>query len=159
MSSVRRVLLTIAVGAAVGAGPAIAAPAMATHNRHRDFAAILNGSRVVVQPGTTADADAWGAANVRVFSRGRLCYSLYTRNLGTGIDAKIFESPRGDANAAVDARVTLDTVGRWGSGCEWIGKELAWKIMKNPSGYNVQVNSSTGAIRGQLFRNSNNHNW
>jgi hypothetical protein len=31
--------------------------------------------------------------------------------------------------------------------------------MKNPSGYNVQVNSSTGAIRGQLFRNSNNHNW
>jgi hypothetical protein len=154
MSSVRRVLLTLALGAALGAGPAIAAPAMAAPMKYRDFSALLSGSRVVAP--TTADGDAWGAATVRVSSRGRLCYSIYTRNLGDSVNAKIYFARRGEANELGDARVDLDLFGRWGSGCERIGRDLAWRIMKFSSWYNVQANSNTGSIRGQLRSNSNN---
>jgi hypothetical protein len=155
MSSVRRVLLTIAVGAALGAGPAIATPAMAKPNQHRtaQLTAFLTGNAVVGEP---EDADAWGAATIEVSSRGRLCYSVFTRNLGNDVDADIYRSRRGNANEAGDQRVDLDLFGRIGSGCEWIGRELAWRIMSNPSRYNVQVDSSTGAIRGQLRRSGNN---
>jgi hypothetical protein len=156
MSSVRRVLLTIAVGAALGAGPAIAAPAMAAPMKYRDLTAFLNGSRVVVQPGTTADADAWGAATVRVYAKGRVCYSVYTSKLGTGIDAKIYRGGNGDGNDDADVRATLDMFGSVGSGCEWIPKIVARQMMKTPGWYNLQVNSNTGSIRGQLRKSGNN---
>jgi hypothetical protein len=157
MSSVRRVLLTIAVGAALGA-TTIAAPAMAKPNQNRtaQLTAFLTDNSVVGEP---ADADGWGAATVEVSSRGRLCYSVYTRNLGNDVDADIYRSRRGEANEMSDHRVDLDLFGRWGSGCEWIGRELAWRIMNNPSSYNVQVDSSTGAVRGQLRRSGGNNNW
>jgi hypothetical protein len=155
MSSVRRVFLTIALGAALGAGPAIAAPAMAQPNNNRSvqLTAFLTDNGVVGEP---ADPDGWGAATIEVSSRGRLCYNVFTRNLGPGIDADIFRSPRGDANGPGDHRVNLDMFGRLGSGCEWIGRELAWRIISNPRWYNVQVDSNTGAIRGQLRRSGNN---
>ena len=100
---------------------------------------------------TTADGSL-GRRDRPVSSKGRLCYSVFTRNLGDNVDAKIYFGGRGDANSLADERVDLDLFGRWGSGCEWIGKQLAWQIMKNPTLYNVQVNSTTGAIRGQLRR-------
>jgi hypothetical protein len=81
---------------------------------------------------------------------------VYTRNLGNNVNAAIYRSPRGDANGMGDRQVYLDLFGSLGSGCEWIGRELAWRIMSNPRWYNVQANSSTGAIRGQLRRSGNN---
>jgi hypothetical protein len=164
MSSVRRVLLTIALGTAIGAGPAIAAPATAKpndnknwNNNSRELAAVLRGS----QASGMGDPDGWGLANVRVRSNGQVCYQLLAGRLSGTYDANIYYNERGDDNDASDVRVELRTPSSgWAQGCKWVKPLVARNMMKNPSDYNVEIFADSGAVRGQLFRNGgNNNHW
>jgi hypothetical protein len=157
MFSVRRVLLTIALGTAIGAGPAVAAPAMANHNHNnnaRNFAALMTGNGVV---NDDADADGWGAVNIRVRPNGQVCYTVYVRRVADAENAKIYVGRRGQELGSFVA--SLNTNGNWGSGCTWVGKFVAWKIMDRPTRFAVQVEGDDGAIRGQLMRSGGNGNW
>lgn len=153
MSSVRRVVLTIALGVAVGAGPALANPALAAPS-HRDLATLMTGSQEVPGPG---DPDGWGAANVRIWPRsGRVCYTMYVRGVADVTAAHIHAGRRG---AAGEVKVMLEapTMG-WARGCEEIAPELARQIVRRPSRYYVNVHSKSfaaGAVRGQLFAQNN----
>jgi hypothetical protein len=160
MSSVRRVLLTIALGTAIGAGPAVAAPAMAepwhnNNNRSANLAALLTGRGVVDED---ADSNGWGAVNVRVQSSGRLCWSYWVRNVEDPVNINMYIGRRGNPNDPGDVEVELDDDGSFGRGCTRIGRNLARQLMWEPNRYNVQVDGDDGAIRGQLFRNRNNNN-
>jgi CHRD domain-containing protein len=152
MSAVRRVLLTVALGAAVGAGPAITSPAMAhSGTGYQSLSAFLTGSQEVPDPG---DADGWGVANVRVWpSTGKLCYTLFVRRVSEPAAAHIHAGKRGTSG---DVKVELNApVHGWSVGCETIDPALAAKIAAKPQRYYVNVHSmafSNGAVRGQLFK-------
>jgi hypothetical protein len=163
MSSVRRVLLTIALGAALGAGPAIAGPAMAKHNSNNDknrsvqLSALLGDNQVVGEP---ADSDGWGAVNLRVRSNGWVCYTYYVSKVENANNLAVYFGGRGNANADNDKRLTLAGGGTIGQGCKKVSKFFARNLSRWPSLYNVQVDGSNGAIRGQLHRGGgNNNNW
>ena len=161
MSSVRRVLLTIALGTAIGAGPAVAAPAMAEpwHNNNNDrsveLAALMTGRGVV---GEQADSNGWGAVNVRVRSNGRICWSYWIRNVEDPENINIYIGRRGNPNSANDVEVELDDDGSIGRGCTRISRNVARQLMWRPSSFNVQADGDDGAIRGQLRYNGNNNN-
>jgi hypothetical protein len=163
MSSVRRILLTIALGTAIGAGPAVAAPAMADHrhndnnnSRSADLAALLTGRGVVNEP---ADSDGWGAANVRVRSNGRVCWTYWVRNVANPDNINIYIGRRGNPNSPGDVEVELDDSGSIGQGCTRVDRDLARLMIRRPHWFNVQVDGDNGAIRGQLFENRNNRDW
>jgi hypothetical protein len=157
MSSVRRVLLTIAVGAALGA-TTIAAPAMAKPNQNRtaQLSALLGDSGVVAPQ--AADQDGWGAVSLRVRSNGQVCYSYYISRVANPKTTAIYLGGWGNANVDADKRLTLGG-GSIGQGCKKINKFVARNMMRWPNLYNVQTTSATsGAIRGQLH-GGNNNNW
>jgi hypothetical protein len=152
MSSVRRILLTVALGAVLGAGPAIAGPAQADHGsrRSRDLAALLTGSQEVPGPG---DTNAWGAANIRIWpSSGRLCYTLFVRNVDGTIDGAHIHA--GAWGVAGDVVVPLvPPVNGWSRDCLTVEKTVAADLVKAPRKFYVNVHSKAlpaGAIRGQL---------
>jgi hypothetical protein len=144
-------VLSIALGVAVGAGPAVATPAVAAP-AHRDLAALLTGAREVPGPG---DPDGWGAANVRIWPKsGRICYTLFVRRLAPAITAAhIHAGKRGEAGPVV---VPLEApVPGWARDCDTIDPDLAKQIARRPWRYYVNVHNDgfpAGAVRGQLFR-------
>ena len=160
MSSVRRVLLTIALGAALGAGPAIAAPAMAKpnhgNNNSAKLAAFLNDNGVV---GQAADSDGWGGVTLRVRSNGWVCYTYFIQGVAGAHDLAIYRGGWGDPNVNDDRRLTLASTGTVGQGCKKVSWKLAWALKRWPSQYNVQVDGTDGAIRGQLHGGGGNNNW
>jgi hypothetical protein len=158
MSSVRRVLLTIALGAALGAGPAIAAPAMAKphnndNNRSAQLSALLTDGGVVAPQ--AGDPDGWGAVNLRVRSNGWVCYTYYIRRVDNPKITEVYLGGWGNANAPEDKRLTLGS-GGIGQGCKKINKFVARAMIRWPSLYNVQTTGATVAIRGQLHATGNN---
>lgn len=163
MSSVRRVLLTIAVGAALGAAPAIAAPAiaapaMAEHNNDNNRSAQLSallGDNGVVAP-QAADSDGWGAVSLRVRSNGSVCYNYYISRVDNPKTTAVYLGGWGNANVDADKRLTLGG-GSIGQGCKKINKFTARAMIRWPNLYNVQTTGATGAIRGQLQRGGNNN--
>jgi hypothetical protein len=144
-----RILMTIALGAAVGAGPAIASPASAAPGGAVNLSALLSGAK----ENPAADPDGWGAANVRVWPwSGKICYTLFVRQIATPTAAHIHAGKAG-VNGDVKVELNAPTMG-WSTGCEWIGKSLAWKLAVKPSRYYVNVHNAAypnGAIRGQLW--------
>jgi hypothetical protein len=159
MSSVRRVLLTIAVGAALGA-TTIAAPAVAKPNQNRtaQLSALLGDSGVVAPQ--AADQDGWGAVSLRVRSNGQVCYSYYISGVANPKTTAVYLGGWGNANAAEDKRLTLGG-GSIGQGCKKINKFVARNMMRWPNLYNVQTTTAAPgsvAIRGQLH-GGNNNNW
>jgi hypothetical protein len=153
--SVRRVLLTIAVGAALGAGPAIAAPAMAQPNNNNQsvqLQTLMTRYGVVGEP---ADQDGWGAVNLRVRPNGWVCYTYFIRNVENPQNVAIYAGGWGDPNADADKRLTLGS-GSVGQGCKKVMWFTARGLSRWSSQYNVQVDGTNGAIRGQLHRNNNN---
>ncbi len=152
MSVVRRAVVCIAVGAAVGAGPALAGPASADTGtpHHRDLRALLTGAQEVPGPG---DSDAWGAANVRVWpERGTLCYTLFVRRVNGVVNgAHIHAGTRGETGKVV---VSLKAPVRgWSAGCTTLAKADAAAIATAPRRFYVNVHSDVfagGAVRGQL---------
>jgi hypothetical protein len=143
--------LSIALGVVVGAGPALANPALAAPS-HRDLSAWMTGRQEVPAAG---DPDGWGATNVRIWPRsGRICYTLFVRRIASAITAAhIHEGRRGIAGPVV---VPLETpTSGWARDCAEIDRDLARRIARHPSRFYVNVHNEgfpAGAVRGQLFR-------
>lgn len=165
MSSVRRVLLTFALGTALGAGPAIAAPAMARpwgdddHDRGRQasLAAVLTGRGVVDEP---RDTNGWGTLSLKIRpSSGQVCYTYFVRGVEDPEDIYVYVGDRRRKNADRGIAIRLSESGSYGTGCKMIRPSLAREIVRWPSDHNVQVDGDNGAIRGQLVRNDRNRDW
>lgn len=158
MKSVRRVLFTFALGAALGAGPVIAAPAMAKpfddgHDRDREvsLSAVLSGRGVVDED---RDSNGWGVANLRIRpNTGQVCFTYWVRNVDDPENIYVYYGGRRDENRAQDVEVELRENGSGGTGCRTISPKVAWAMVRQPGRYNVQVDGDDGAIRGQLHGN------
>ncbi len=119
-----------------------------TGHSGRILTAQLSGSNVVPGPG---DADGVGTATLTFNpGKGEITYKIEISNVDniTGIHIH-----KGDASTSGSVVVPLTSKGEL-SGTVKADKDLIKKIMKNPSGYYVQVHSKdypAGAIRGQLY--------
>src|SRR5690349_25141464 len=109
MSSVRRVLLTFALGTALGAGPAIAAPAMARpwddrdNDRSSRLETVLTGRGVV---GEDRDVNGWGTVNLRVRpNRGQVCFTYFVRGVEDPENINVYVGRRGEANSDNDIEI------------------------------------------------------
>jgi hypothetical protein len=158
MFSVRRVLLTFALGTALGAGPAIAAPAMAKpwhddHDRDRSttLSALMTGRGVVDDD---PDVNGWGTVNLKVRPRiGQVCYTYFVRGVEEPENINVYVGGWGNPNDEDDIEVGLRESGSYGAGCKRINPRVAWAMVRSPGRYNVQVDGEDGAIRGQLRSN------
>jgi hypothetical protein len=157
MFSVRRVRLTCALGSALGAGPAIAAPAMAQpfdngHDRDRDRSASLSAMltpRGVV--GEDRDQNGWGTVNLRIRPMtGQICFTYAVRNVDDPENIYVYFGGPRDYNRDRDVEIELRDSGSYGSGCRHISPRVAFAMVREPGRYNVQVDGDDGAIRGQL---------
>lgn len=158
MFSVRRVLLTFALGTALGAGPAIAAPAMAApwdngndrdRGRTANLSAWLNGRGVV---GDDRDRNGVGVVNLRIRpNSGQVCWTYWVRGVEDPIRIFVYAGGRRDRNDRdKDVVVGLANAGSSGTGCRSIRPRAAWAMVNRPSRYNVMVDGDNGSIRGQL---------
>jgi hypothetical protein len=152
MSSVRRVLLTIALGAALGAGPAIAAPAMAKHNNNGNNNNSTRLAAILTDRGlNNGDDDGFGAVNLTVRSNGRVCYTYFIQRVENAHDLAIYRG---------NNKITLANFGSIGQGCRKVSWQTAWALRNWPSQFTVRVEGSDGPIRGRVFRNGGgNNNW
>lgn len=154
MSSVRRVLLTIALGAALGAGPAIAGPAMAKHNSNDKNNSTKLSAFLSDRGMNNGDEDGWGAVNLTVKKNGVVCYTYFITRVADAENLAVYRNGQ--------KRFTLANQGSVGQGCRKVGWQTAWGLRNWPSNYYVQVDGDDGSIRGRLFRNGGgggNGNW
>ena len=164
MFSVRRVLLTCALGTALGAGPAVAAPAMADpwdNNRDRgravNLSAMLSARGVVDED---RDLNGWGTVQLRVRpGMGQVCFTYWVRGVEDPENINVYAGGRYDRNRDDDVRIELRDSGSYGTGCRQISPRLAWALAERPGRYNAQVDGEDGAIRGQLHSNDRNRDW
>jgi hypothetical protein len=152
MSSVRRVLLTIALGAALGAGPAIAAPAMAQPNNNGNNNSTKLAALLTDRGLQGGDEDGWGAVNLSVRSNGRVCFTYFIQRVDNAHNLTLY---RNGGNGGVEL-----ADGSIGQGCRKVSWKTAWALRKWPSQFYVQVEGNNGPIRGRLFRNGGgNNDW
>ena len=152
MSSVRRVLLTIALGAALGAGPAIAAPAMAQHNSNNNNNSTQRGALLTDNGVPNGDEDGWGVVSLRVRPNGVVCYSYFIRRVEDPENLAVYR--------AGNKKFTLANHGSVGQGCRYVGWATAQGLRNWPSQYYVKVDGDDGSIRGRLhYSGGGNHNW
>ena len=119
--------------------------------RGRRLSATLSGAQEVPAPG---DRDGSGRATLRLHpGREEVCYKLSTRLVDSPTAAHVHRGARGMAGPAV---VTLKAPREGASqGCVGVERDLLREIMRNPSGFYVNVHNAAfpeGAIRGQLDR-------
>jgi hypothetical protein len=142
MNSVRRIVTSVALGVALGAG-AIASPAMASphwggNNNNDDstrFSAVLRG-------------DGWGAFNAELDEDGRFCYTLFVRNT----DADEAEIDLGNRT------ISLNDVRRGRStGCKWLSDRTAWQLTRSRMGAEVRVEGDGDELEGRLRRQHGSH--
>lgn len=165
MSTVRRVLLTFALGTALGAGPTVAAPAMAEPwdnghdwDRTASLSAMLTGRGVV---GDDRDQNGVGFVNLRVKpDSGQVCWTFWVRRVEDPERIFVYTGGRRDYNDRDrDVVVGLANSGSSGSGCRQVSPRLTWAMVRWPSRYNVQVDGEDGAIRGQLRSTGRDRDW
>lgn len=130
----------------VTAASVLAAPAT---EGGRKLEASLTGAAEVPGPG---DSDGSGTARIIVNpGQMRICYELEVSNIAPATAAHIHVGAAGTAGPPV---VTLDPPSDGDStGCIDVTREMAMNILRNPSGYYVNVHNADfgpGAIRGQL---------
>jgi hypothetical protein len=130
-----------------------AQPASPARLGGRPLTATLSGANEVPGPG---DADGTGAATLRLDpGQGKVCFVLTARNIT--LPASAAHIHVGAADVAGDVVVALappDATGISG-GCVNATRATVKAILKNPSGYYVNVHTSdfaNGAVRGQLSK-------
>jgi CHRD domain len=117
----------------------------------RKLTASLTGAAEVPGPG---DSDGAGSAAIRLnHGQGQVCFRLSVSNLT--LPATAAHVHRGAAGQAGPPVVTLTAPDATGSssGCVTASRELVKEILKNASGFYVNVHTtdfSDGAVRGQL---------
>ena len=156
-SRTARATLVLAVVAGLTTIPlaANAASVVSGGSSGRSLSAELLGANEVGPAG--GDPDGSGTANVTVnVGKGELCYSVSFRNIATPLFGHIHDADAGDNGGVV---VTLAAIagaqGGVAAGCATVDRALLRDIVKDPSGYYVNVHTAefpAGAIRGQLGR-------
>ncbi|HVF69313.1 MAG TPA: CHRD domain-containing protein [Xanthomonadales bacterium] len=110
----------------------------------------MTGGQEVPTPG---DPDGFGTAKVKVHpAAGKLCVSLWVKNIEPATAAHIHEAPVGVAGPVVVALPTPNAQG-FASGCVDVASSELTEIKNNPSDYYVNVHNAPypgGAVRGQL---------
>jgi hypothetical protein len=146
MSRARRLLVLLAVVAAVIIGSA--APASADHS-HRALATIMTGGQEFPGPG---DPDGVGLAGFVIsVERGRICYALAVKRIDPATVAHIHPGAAGTAAPPV-VDLVPPTRG-FSAACATVDPALAADIAHRPDQYYVNVHNAAfpgGAIRGQL---------
>jgi CHRD domain len=117
----------------------------------RKLSATLTGAAEVPGPG---DPNGSGSATIRAnHGQGRICFRLSVTNLTLpATAAHIHRGAAGQANPPLITLTAPDASGS-SSGCVTASRELVKEILKNPSGFYVNVHTSDfqdGAVRGQL---------
>lgn len=145
MTTKLALVLSFTASAALIAGAAMAA------DSSRKLEATLTGANQVPGPG---DTDGAGKASVTVNSgKNQICYDLSVSNIDTATAAHIHLGAAGVSGAVV---VPLNAPADGDSkGCVTVEHSVAMAILKNPTGYYVNVHNATfpaGAIRGQLTK-------
>ncbi|MDX6646763.1 MAG: hypothetical protein QOK40_2490 [Miltoncostaeaceae bacterium] len=100
------------------------------------------------------DPDGQGAAGI-VMKPGKVCFGLVAIDIGAPIAAHIHKGAAGVAGPVVVDFSPRFSKGPFFSaaGCVSVKKSLQNDILRNPSGYYVNIHTvafGTGAIRGQL---------
>ena len=155
-SRTARATLVLAVVAGLTTIPlaANAASVVSEGSSGRSLSAELRGANEV---GTAGDPNGVGTANVTVnVGKGELCYSVSFSNITTPRFGHIHDADAGKNGVVV---VTLTAIagaqGGIAAGCATVDRALLRDIVKDPSGYYVNVHTDdfpAGAIRGQLGR-------
>jgi CHRD domain len=119
----------------------------------RPLSATLTGSAEIPGPG---DPNGTGTATIRLNpGQGKVCFALTAANIT--LPATLAHIHVGATGVAGDPVVTLvptDATGASG-GCVSAPRATVKAILKNPSGYYVNIHTSdfpAGAVRGQLSR-------
>jgi len=116
----------------------------------RPLTAQLSGDNVVPAPG---DSDGTGTATFTLNpGQGELTYNISVSNVDniTGIHIH-----KADSTSAGPVVIPLTSSGELSGTVSDIDKAMMQDIMKNPSGYYVQIHSTdypNGAVRGQLSK-------
>lgn len=146
----RRTTTLAIVAAAAVSLVAFAVPASAG-GRPLDTA-LLGANEV----GTAGDPDGTGTADITVNpGTGRVCFEITVADLDPVILGHIHDAPAGtNGPVVVDFSLTqADFTDGTAAGCVTTSKAQAKEIVKDPSGYYVNVHSSVfpaGAVRGNL---------
>ncbi len=110
----------------------------------------LSGDNVVPGPG---DNDGTGTANITLNpGQGEITYDISVSNVDNITGIHIHKADSGSSGPVV---VPLTSTGELSGTVTGVDKDLMTDILKNPSGYYVQVHSTdfpAGAIRGQLTK-------
>jgi hypothetical protein len=119
----------------------------------RKLSATLTGAAEVPGPG---DPNGSGTATIRAnHGQGQVCFRISVSNLTLpATAAHIHRGAAGQANPPVVTLTAPDATGA-SSGCVSASRALVKEILKNPSGFYVNVHTSDfpdGAVRGQLSR-------
>jgi hypothetical protein len=117
----------------------------------RKLSATLTGAAEVPGPG---DPNGSGSAAIRLnHGQGQVCFRLSVSNLTLpATAAHIHRGAAGQANPPLVTLTAPDATGS-SSGCVSASRELVKEILKNASGFYVNVHTSDfgdGAVRGQL---------
>lgn len=129
----------------------VAALAEPVANGGRKLTTTMTGANEVPGPG---DSDGTGTARVVVnYGQKRVCYELAVANIAAPTAAHIHQAPVGVAGPIKVPLSAPSGNPATSSGCVDISAELAKAILKNPTGFYVNVHNAdfpSGAIRGQL---------
>jgi hypothetical protein len=125
-------------------------PVQAQDQGGRPLTAQLSGNNVVPGPG---DNDGTGTANITLNpGKGEITYEISVSNVDNITGIHIHKADSGSTGPVV---VPFTSSGELSGTVTGIDKGIITDILKNPSGYYVQVHSAdfpAGAIRGQLSK-------
>ena len=100
------------------------------------------------------DLDGTGHASIEVNAGlGQVCYELHVSGIAPAAAAHIHRAPAGQPGPVV-VPLAAPTDGT-SSGCVAVSRDLALELLRDPSGFYVNVHNADfpgGALRGQLSR-------
>jgi hypothetical protein len=149
-------LILVAFGAGVLAGPVLAAKLDGPQQGGRLLSTTLTGAEEVNAEGVPnqGDPDGSGFATITVNPGQKLvCYELSVSDIAPAFAAHIHFAPAGQ-NGDIVVPLEPPTDGT-SSDCASVDRALAKNILKNPSLYYVNVHNEpfpNGALRGQLSK-------
>ena len=168
-----RIVLTVAVGAALasGAGAVATGKPTGTHQPtlraatpkldERALFAVMTGRKEVDANGRRGAGDLNGRGSFTAIVDGnQLCFGITVKNLGAAPTAAHIHGPaRPNQNAGIVVALSPPSGGDPGasSGCVTVDPATAQAILKTPRKYYVNVHTAqfpAGAVRGQLSRRS-----
>lgn len=130
---------------------ALAVAATATAAGGRPYLTSLEGEQ---ERPVIGDLDGTGHAWIQVNAGlGEVCYELHVSGIAPAVAAHIHRAPAGEPGPVVVPLAAPS--GGMSSGCVDVTRDLALELLRDPSGFYVNVHNADfpgGALRGQLSR-------